>query len=156
MISCLQEKLLRVSQPFPDQGLRFLFLLNNTYFMWQQLHPSSALEPHMSALTCKIDDHIQSYLQVSWAPVLSCLHEPTPLCLGRYSPLAKFQLEFQKTSTVQKLWKVPDPELRGRLRKAIIEKVSSGFTKYLEDYNVNSPRVTSQELEETLKELIEG
>jgi hypothetical protein len=140
MISCLQEKLLRVSQPFPDQGLRFLFFLNNTYFMWQQLHPSSALEPHMSALTCKIDEHIQSYLQVSWAPVLSCLHDPTPLCLGRYSPLAKFQLEFQKTSTVQKLWMVPDPELRGRLRKAIIEKVSSGFTKYLEDYNVNSPR----------------
>jgi hypothetical protein len=51
---------------------------------------------------------------------------------------------------------VPDPELRGRLRKAIIEKVSSGFTKYLEDYNVNSPRITSQVLEETLQELFEG
>ncbi|KAF8672873.1 hypothetical protein HU200_049211 [Digitaria exilis] len=125
MASCLEEKLAKMSQAFPtDQSLRFLFLLNNAYFMWQQLHPSPRLESHMLALTCKIDEHIRSYLEASWEPVLSCLHDPTPLCLGRYSPLAKFKLQFQKTSTAQKLWRVPDPELRRRLRTVIINKVN--------------------------------
>ncbi|CAN6162645.1 unnamed protein product [Urochloa humidicola] len=156
MLSCLQEKLSQLSKSFSDQSLRFLFLLNNTYFTWQQLHPSSSVESHMPVLTCKIDEHMQSYLQASWAPVMSCLHDPTPLCLGRYSPLAKFKLEFQKTSTTQMLWKVPDPELKRRLRKAIIDKVNSGFTKYLEDYNIITPKVTPQELEETLQQLFEG
>ncbi|CAN6173665.1 unnamed protein product [Urochloa humidicola] len=156
MLSCLQEKLSQLSKSFPDQSLRFLFLLNNTYFMWQQLHPNSSLESHMPALTCKIDEHMQSYLQASWEPVMSCLRHPTPLCLGRYSPLAKFKLEFQKTSTAQMLWKVPDPELKRMLRKAIIDKVNSGFTKYMEDYNIITPKVTPQELEETLQQIFEG
>ncbi|OEL31075.1 hypothetical protein BAE44_0007906 [Dichanthelium oligosanthes] len=156
MIFGLQEKLARVSQSFPDQSLRFLFLLNNTYFVWQQLHTTSNLEPYMPALTRKIDDHMQRYLQMSWIPVLSCLQDPTPLCLGRYSPLAKFQSEFQKTYTAQKLWKVPDPELRRRLRKAIIETVISAFTRYLEDNKITTPRVTQLELEDMLQDLFEG
>ncbi|KAF8686869.1 hypothetical protein HU200_043374 [Digitaria exilis] len=156
MISCLQEKLLRVSQTLPDQSLRFLFLLNNTYFIWQQLHPSLHLESHMLALTCKIDEHIRSYVQASWEPVLSCLHDPTPLCLGRYSPLAKFKLQFHKTSTAQKLWRVPDPEMRRRLRTVIINKVNSVLTKYLEDYDIITPGVTPQEIEEILQETFEG
>ncbi|CAO2206141.1 unnamed protein product [Urochloa humidicola] len=160
IISCLQENLARVSQPFPDQSLRFLFLLNNTHFMWQQIrhHPSYALGLYMPALARKIDEHIQRYLEMSWIPVVSDsgLLDPTPLCLGRYSPLAKFESKFQKTYAAQKLWKVPNPELRRRLRKAIIETVIPAFTKYLEDNKITAPRVTQQELEDMLQDLFEG
>ncbi|CAO2200954.1 unnamed protein product [Urochloa humidicola] len=157
MVSSLQENLARVYQPFPDQSLRFLFLLNNTHFMWQQLRRTSHPFPvYMRPVACKIDEHIQRYLQASWIPVVSGLHDPTPLCFGRYSPLAKFQTEFQKTYTAQKLWKVPDPELRTKLRKAIIETVIPVFTKYLEDNRIIAPRVTQQELEDMLQDLFEG
>ena len=81
MVSSLEEKLIRVSQSFPDQSLRFLFLINNTYFIGQQLHHD---------LTHKIDRYIESYLQVSWAPVLKCLNNPTFHCFTRNSPLPKF------------------------------------------------------------------
>ncbi|CAO2206139.1 unnamed protein product [Urochloa humidicola] len=157
MLSSLQENLARVSQSFSDQSLRFLFLLNNTHFMWQQLrHDSHGLGLYMVALSSKIYGHVQRYLQASWIPVVSGLHDPTPLCLGRYSPLAKFESEFHKTYTAQKLWKVPDPELRRRLRKAIIETVIPAFTKYLEDNKITAPRVTQQELEDMLQDLFEG
>ncbi|CAO2206137.1 unnamed protein product [Urochloa humidicola] len=160
MVSSLQENIARVSQSFPDQSqsLRFLFLLNNTHFMCQQLHCPNGygLEFYVPALARKIDEHIQRYLQVSWIPVVSGLHDPMPLCLGRYSPLAKFKSEFQKTYTAQKLWKVPDPELRRRLRKAIIETVIPAFTKYLADNKITTPRVTQQELEDMLQNLFEG
>ncbi|CAL5003343.1 unnamed protein product [Urochloa decumbens] len=155
--SCVQENLVRVSQSFPDQSLRFLFLLNNTHFLWQQLHhPSYGLDLFLPELTRKIDDHIQRYLQMSWIPVVSGLHDPTPLCFGRFSSLAKFEAEFQKTYTAQKLWKVADPELRKRLRKAIIGTVIPTYTKYLEDKKITAPRVTQQELEDMLQDLFEG
>ncbi|CAO2206144.1 unnamed protein product [Urochloa humidicola] len=158
MLSCLQENLDRVSQSFPDQSLRFLFLLNNTHFMWQQLQdPSLSYALAMWVFTRKIDERIQRYLQASWIPVVSGLHGPTPLCFGRYhSPLAKFESEFHKTYSAQKLWKVPDPELRGRLRKAIIETVIPAFAKYLEDNKITAPRVTQQELEDMLQNIFEG
>jgi len=59
---------------------------------------------------------------------------------------------FQSTYAAQKLQKVPGPELRERLRQAIIERVVPGFTEYLEDNN----RITPQELEKMLQELFKG
>ncbi|CAO2153120.1 unnamed protein product [Urochloa humidicola] len=146
MVSSLQEKLDKRSETFPDHSLRSIFLINNTYFIEQQLH-----------LTTKIEDYIQKYLQVSWEPMLSCLQNHAPnYCFKTNSALPKFELEFQKTYTAQKLWKVPDPELRTRLRKAIVEKVVSGLTRYLEDNNVTNPGITPHEREEMLLELFEG
>lgn len=80
-----------------------------------------------------------------------------PLCFGKnYSPLAKFESEFHKTYTSQKLWKVPDPKLRKTLRKAIIQKIVPAYTDYINDNNVTSPKLTPKDLEEMLQEMFEG
>ncbi|CAL4989456.1 unnamed protein product [Urochloa decumbens] len=155
-VSSLQVRLAKRSESFPDHSLRFLFLINNTQFIWQQLHSLYRIKYHVATLTPKIEDYIQKYLQVSWEPVLSCLHNDTPRCFRTNSALPKFDSEFQKIYTAQKLWKVPDPKLRTRLREAIVEKVVSGLTSYLEDNNVTNPGVTPQEREEMLMELFEG
>ncbi|CAN6341305.1 unnamed protein product [Urochloa humidicola] len=164
MASCLEEKLSNMSESFPDQGLRFLFLLNNSDFIRERLQCnswySSSLQAHAAALLGKVEGYMDSYLQVSWAPVLSCLSNPTPLCLfGKYyypPPLPKFESEFQKMYTTQKLWKVHDPELRTRLRTAITEEIITGYTKYIEEDNITTPRICPQELEGMLQELFEG
>ncbi|KAL6873947.1 hypothetical protein ACP4OV_014029 [Aristida adscensionis] len=123
-------------------------------------HSKAAAKFPIYALSCKIENYIQEYLQVSWEPVMSCLDDPTPqLCLnlGKSSPMLKFESEFQKTYIAQKLWKVPDPVLRTKLRKAIIKKVTSGFTKHLEDNNnITTSRFTPEELKEMLEDLFEG
>ncbi|CAO2186662.1 unnamed protein product [Urochloa humidicola] len=173
MVSCLEEKLVKMSGSFPDQGLGLLFLLNNSYFIRETLLSSfllsnssfirgspqkySSLDVHVAALFEKVEGYIESYLQVSWEPVLSCLPNPThPRFWKRYSPLYKFESQFQKTYNTQMLWKVPDPKLRKTLRIAINEKIVPDYTKYIEDNNVTTPELTPQKLEEMLQELFEG
>ena len=132
-------------------------MLNNSYFIRQQNLLIDLDIFDIAQLTRKVEDYMESYLQVSWAPVLSCLLTPSPRCFGKnYSPLPKFDSEFQKTYSSQKLWKVPDPELRKTLRRAITEKIISGYTKYIEDSNVTTLKFTPQNLEEMLQELFEG
>jgi hypothetical protein len=157
IVSSLEVKLAKRSESFPDHSLRLLFLINNTHFIQQQLHPLFRIKHNIAVLTPKIEGYIQQYLQASWAPVMSCLYSHTPpRWFRKNSALPKFDLEFQKTYSAQKLWKVPDPELRTRLRKAIVEKVTAGLTGFLEVNNVTSPGVSTQERERMLLELFEG
>lgn len=171
MSSCLEEKLVNKPESFQDESLRFLFLLNNSYFMWQQLLPvwyfpkfnvSSPAAISFMELTAKyitrVEGYMESYLQVSWASVVSCLFNPMPPFYRtvKASPLTKFESAFCKTYAAQKLWKVPDPELRKKLRKAITEKIMPAYTNFIEDNNVTTPKFIPQELEGMLQELFEG
>ena len=162
IIRSLEESLTRVSQSFPDQSLRFLFMANNFYFLWHQLLSQNLLlDVPTDVLAHKIDSYINSYLQVSWTPVLKPLHShSSPCCFFfmRYSAQHKFLSEFEKAYVEQKLWKVPDPELRKVLRTAIVDKVISAFTKFLEDGGVSASRVivSPESLQEMLEELFEG
>jgi hypothetical protein len=157
MMSSLEKKLTRVSQSFPDLSHQLLFLLNNSHFVWHQLRANPLLDGLMQALTRRIDGYIYRYLQASWTPVLKPLHNRTLCCFMRYSSLREFESKFDKTYAAQKLWKVPDPELREELRTAIVHKVISAFTRFLQDSGVgSSSKVTPEKLEEMLEELFEG
>jgi len=161
MVSCLQEKLAKISESFPNQGLKFLFLLNNSYYI-QEIHSLYLYSLQRRSeivvnLTHKIEGYMEKYLQVSWALLLSCLFNPTSTCLGKnYSPLSKFESEFQKMYTTQKQWKVPDPRLRRRLRKVMTNKIIPGYTEYIEDEKVTSPKISPLEMEAMLQEIFEG
>ncbi|CAN6202476.1 unnamed protein product [Urochloa humidicola] len=110
----------------------------------------------------KIQGFIEAYLDASWEPVMSYLyHGVSHGFLRCRGALDKFESEFQRTCATQKLWKVPNPELRKRLRKAIIEKVIPGYSEYLTERTArgksNRPHTsTPLELEELLEELFEG
>ncbi|CAN6200455.1 unnamed protein product [Urochloa humidicola] len=161
MVSCLEKKLAKMSESFPNKSLGLLFLINNLYSLWQQLHPMYDTKFNMPVLTCKIEDYIDKYLQEAWAPVLARLQSSSPSTLQfgrRYFPLSKFESEFRKTHNDQKLWKVPDPELRKKLRKAIADKVASGFTNFLQENTVSTrgSTITPREVEDMLQELFEG
>ncbi|KAL6873956.1 hypothetical protein ACP4OV_014038 [Aristida adscensionis] len=78
IVSCLEQKLVEISQSFTDPGRGLLFLLNNTYYIYDQLYYKPASFLTSTQLPQKIEDHIQNYLRLSWEPMLSCLHETTP------------------------------------------------------------------------------
>ena len=164
MVSSVQEKLANKSESFQDQALRFLFLLNNANMIWKYLidYPFPSHQVHVTVLAGKVESYMQSYLQLSWAPPLSCLLNPTPIFFGRKrhnSSLSKFESEFKKVYTTQKLWKVLDPELRKMLRKAIAEKIIPVYTKYIKDYKfiiITTPKFRPQMLEDMLQEIFEG
>jgi hypothetical protein len=95
MVSCLQGKLANISQSISDQAIRSLFLLNNLNLIQESQHF------YYHGLNHQIEGHIERYLQISWAPLLSCLFNPTPLCLGKNcSPLSKFVSKFTTRNVV--------------------------------------------------------
>jgi hypothetical protein len=66
MVSCLEEKLAKMSQSFTDQGLRYMFLINNSTYMLQQLQTTygNNLHSYFAALDRRIEDYIQAYLKL--------------------------------------------------------------------------------------------
>ena len=146
-----------------NPSLRYMFLLNNSYFteqvseLWRH-HQRLKLTPE-----CK--KHMDSYLDVSWGHVLSCIPKskfPEPLCRWiNTSSLAKFESAFHQTYQAWKLWKVPDSRLRDVLRKAITKRVISGYCDHLNKHPrleklVGRERRSPEVLEEMLGELFEG
>ncbi|OEL21086.1 hypothetical protein BAE44_0017893 [Dichanthelium oligosanthes] len=110
----------------------------------------------------KIQNFMEAYLDVSWEPVMSCLYHDIPRGFLRCGgALDKFESEFQRTYAAHRMWKVPNPELRKRLRKAVSEKVISGYSQYMTERTArgksNRPATrTPLDLEELLEELFEG
>lgn len=175
-IGYLKDLLLRKSEMWClDPSLRYLFLLNNSYFVVQVLSkPSVSLNPDLWSrhhLTLKLapecKKHMDSYLDVSWGHVLSYIPKsrfPGPIQRWiKTSPLSKFESAFQKTYQAQKFWKVPDPWLRDALRRAITERVVSGYCDYLGEHPELEKHVcfgresnSSEVLKEMLGELFEG
>ena len=167
-INYLKGLLFTKSESCSDQGLRYLFLLNNSYFVTHVVSESSgSFIPDLRYLTlppeCK--KYMDSYLDVSWGHVLSCIPKsrfPGPMhCWINTSSLAKFESAFHKTYQIQKLWKVPDPRLRDALRRAIIERVITGYRNYQEEHpelekHIDRGSSSPEVLEEMLGELFEG
>ena len=109
--------------------------------------------------------YMDSYLDVSWGHVLSCIPKSRfPGPIHRWintSSLVKFESAFHKTYQTQKLWKVPDPQLRDELRTVITQRVVSGYRSYLEEHpelekHVGRESSSPEVLEEMLGELFEG
>lgn len=107
MVSSLERKpftmLHRAFLQDETESLRFLFLINNFHYLLQEFCTICRLDFPKVSLTRKIGHYIDSYLHVSWGPVLKCLQDPvTPRCFTGYSSLPKFESKFQKTYDTQK------------------------------------------------------
>uniref|UniRef100_A0A0E0PLJ9 Exocyst subunit Exo70 family protein n=1 Tax=Oryza rufipogon TaxID=4529 RepID=A0A0E0PLJ9_ORYRU len=153
MLINFEDQLEKNSESFSDPSLRYLFLLNNSYFVREEfLEPSNYVYILPSGTTLKFMQYQEKYMLASWEPVLYCLHEKMPLWFPKHSSqLARFKSEFQKTFRHQKLWKVPNPRLRQKLREAIIDKVITGYKRYLEKCSSDL-----QDMEDMVNELFEG
>jgi hypothetical protein len=162
MIRYLKDLLLWKSELCSDPSLRYLFLLNNSCFVEQLTKICES--GNEWKLTTECQGYMDSYVDVSWAPVLSCIpksHYPGPL--GRWfttSSLAKFQSVFHKIYKAQRFWKVPDPRLRSLLRRTIINRVILGYRYYLKQHpelekQVNGGSSSPDVLEKMLGELFE-
>ncbi|KAM3298629.1 hypothetical protein ACQJBY_040219 [Aegilops geniculata] len=170
----LKDLLLRKSESCSDPSLRYLFLLNNSYFVAQVvpepsvslLNPDELWPGHHQTLelTPECKKYMDSYLDASWGHVLSCIPKSRS---GRWyvwinaSSVAKFESAFHKTYQAQKFWKVPDPRLRDALRRAIAERVISGYHLYPDEHpeleqhigrKISSPEV----FKDMLGQLFEG
>jgi len=109
------------------------------------------------------EKYMDSYLDVSWGYVMSCLPQTKSTWPSYYSwpETSAFQSAFYTTYRSHKFWKVPDPRLRFLLRKTIINKVISGYRDCLKERpeieKKYSHKITSpDDMEKMLGELFEG
>ncbi|KAI5009944.1 hypothetical protein ZWY2020_012081 [Hordeum vulgare] len=181
-IDYLKDVLLRKSELCSNLSLRYLFLLNNLYFVCQVLsEPSVLLDYVVSPLqfssliiTPECVKYLDRYLDVSWRHLMSTLDcEPNldfcgPLnhwmwiksSLAKFK-LAKFEAALHKTYKAQKFWRVPDPSLRGALRRTIVKEVIGRYNYYIEHHpeiveHVSDGNSSPDALEKMLRELFEG
>lgn len=187
-IRYLNNLLLRKSELCSDQSLRYLFLLNNSSLVAQMFtfQPRWHGNGSVLELTPECEQHIDNFLVGSWGQVMSHIREPffMDTCLDvscgtmlfcilqrgshgsrqhrkNASSLAKFESAFQTTYQAQKLWKVPNPQLRDELRTVIAETVISGYRDHLRDHpelaeHLSRGSSTPEVMEEMLGELFEG
>ncbi|BAS93668.1 Os05g0369100 [Oryza sativa Japonica Group] len=160
MLINFEDQLEKNSESFSDPSLRYQFLLNNSYFVREEfLEPSNYVYILPSGTTLKFMQYQEKYMLASWEPVLYCLQDKMPLWFPKHSSqLSRFKSEFQKTCTPhQKLWKVPNPRLRQKLREAITDKVITGYKRYLEDHpELEKCSSDLQDMEDMVNELFEG
>uniref|UniRef100_A0A0D9WFS0 Exocyst subunit Exo70 family protein n=1 Tax=Leersia perrieri TaxID=77586 RepID=A0A0D9WFS0_9ORYZ len=161
MIINFLDQLEKKSELFADRSLRYIFLLNNSYFIQEQFLATNTDYSFPSNKGIRYWYYQNCYLDVSWEPVLSSLYlyNKMPKFFPKYSPqlLARFNSEFQKACKHQKLWKVPSAEHRNSLRKTISDKVITVYRKYLEGHL--EPEKCSSDLlamEDMVNELFEG
>ncbi|KAF7004691.1 hypothetical protein CFC21_019888 [Triticum aestivum] len=167
-IEYLEDLLLRKSELCSDPSLRYIFLLNNSHFVAQVSEPSVSLYLEQWSelnLTPECKKLMDSYLDVSWGHVLSCIPKsrfPGPIhCWINTSSLTKFESAFRKTYQAQKFWKVQDPQLRDLLRRAIAERVIPGYRDFLEEHpelekHIGRGSSSPEVFKKMLGELFEG
>ncbi|KAL5987841.1 hypothetical protein ACLOJK_035597 [Asimina triloba] len=177
MISMLESNLENKSQLYTDVSLKHFFLMNNIFYMAQQVKESKLgpllgenwIQEHNE----KYQWHAENYESASWSPVLSFLrdegiHIPQPGSFSKASLKVRFQcfkLAFEEIYGTQTAWFIPDAKLRQDLRISISLKLLQAFQMFLAMYFSQLPRkrhgdnyikYCSKDLQGFLLDLFEG
>ncbi|CAD6337437.1 unnamed protein product [Miscanthus lutarioriparius] len=168
LISCLEAVLEEKSAALAFPGLRQVFVLNNTFAIVRRAVRSDLklfLPPGwVRVREERMEGYIKGYMDASWKPVVSRLDgggtktKSGAALRRRSNRLSAFYTALENTCSAQRCWKVPNPVIRGILRKTVAENVVPVYRRYLEDHpevEVAKGR-TVEELEQHLSDLFEG
>ncbi|CAN6164846.1 unnamed protein product [Urochloa humidicola] len=169
LISCMEAVLEEKSGALAFPGLRQVFMLNNTFAIVRRAVRSDLrcflTKEWFSVRDKRMEGYIKDYMEASWAPVVSRLDDdtgsgkkPYAVLRRRTSRLGAFYTALENACSAQRCWKVPNPVLRGILRKTVSASVVPAYCRYLEDHPEVEVAVgrTAEELEEQLSNLFEG
>ncbi|EAZ36052.1 hypothetical protein OsJ_20359 [Oryza sativa Japonica Group] len=166
LISRLEAVLEEKSGELAFPGLRQVFMLNNTHAIVRRAVRSDLamfLPPGWTrAREERMEGYVKSYLDASWAPVVSRLAaaatKPAAVSVlrRRRDPLAAFNSALENACSAQRCWKVPSPVLRRVLRRTVSEHVVPAYRRCLEAAETPAAARTVEELERQLSELFEG
>lgn len=168
LISCLETVLEEKSAALAFPGLRQVFMLNNTFAIVCRAMRSELkllLPPGwVRVREQRMEAYINGYMDASWKPVVSLLdgggtRTKPGAALGRRSNrLSAFFTSLENACSAQRCWKIPNPVIRGILRKTVTENVMPVYRRYLQEHpevEVAKGR-TAEELEQHLSDLFEG
>ncbi|XP_073003256.1 exocyst complex component EXO70A1-like [Typha latifolia] len=175
LISHLKVKLEEVSRDDEHPELQCLFMMNNMSYIVQKVK-NSGLEGLMGDdwVQCRLGDiewYMDRYLTDSWEKLLSYFNFDE----GRRRKVSKvelkkrfksFNLDFENICMIQAGWKVPDPQLREKLRMAVCDKVVPSYRLFLRRMAVHLVAIqkdaakyskfSPEDLQDRLSDLFEG
>lgn len=145
-------------------GPRHLILANNTSFILNRAAEAGDVasllgEAWAARRRSRLEQHVASYVDSCWAPVVAILE--APVCGGCGRPakiLAEFNTAFTRARDSELCREVPDPVLRAALRNAVSEMVVPAYCAFLQKHPKlgKSVRYTAGDVAESLSELFEG
>ncbi|KAJ3696814.1 hypothetical protein LUZ61_000519 [Rhynchospora tenuis] len=155
-----------------EPGKQEIFLINNLHYVLN-LVKDSVLKLQLSIdwfqeLHERIDMLLSRYLKLCWDNVLTFLinknlrqRKGMMLFVSTYKAvlrqkLKKFNSAFEATCSSQSSWKVPNPELRQEIRRAISEMVVPVYKLFLAENHLDPEMYTPKSLEDTIFGLFEG
>ncbi|XAR50326.1 hypothetical protein NMG60_11004617 [Bertholletia excelsa] len=142
LIKSLELNLEEKSKMYEDNGMQYVFLMNNLLYIVEKVRDSELgkllgdnwVRKHRG----KIRQYATSYLRTSWSKTLSCLKDEG---IGGSSSNASkmalkerfknFNANFEEVYRIQTSWKVPNAQLREELRISISEKVLPAYRAFL-------------------------
>lgn len=169
------ESVVQESSSYVSEGLKFLFLMNNTDFVLRQVEESD-VRLMVGAQWIKkrhnnIKQYMRCYLCSSWKQVVHPLETATTSSEKRLknsflkifyptpSPLRSFESALNKVCKSQMHWKVCSPVLRVELRRSVIEYVVQAYRAYrdnLEESVSGDLEDLEPNLKSKLSDLFEG
>ncbi|KAF0927792.1 hypothetical protein E2562_036212 [Oryza meyeriana var. granulata] len=166
LMICLESMLNKASEAYESQGLQCFFLVNNLHFAVKQVEGSELIsilgQSWVQVHRDFIEQYMKTYVDLSWGPALSCLSPRTGLlggCFSQPSSTVRFSLKFDSTYYNQECWKVEDPQLREKVRRAVCDKVILAYQAHLDKYMKGKRKhewYTPELLKAQLMKLFEG
>nr|XP_027061778.1 exocyst complex component EXO70B1-like [Coffea arabica] len=176
LILSLELNLDEKSSMYEEEGLKFVFLMNNILYIVQKVKDSDLAkylgDDWIRKRRGQIRKHATSYLRASWSKVLSCLKDEG--IGGSSSNASKVLLKerfknfnacFEDIYRIQTAWKVPDLQLRDELKISISEKLIPAYRSFMGRFGSHLEsgkhagkyiKYTSEDLENYLSHLFEG
>lgn len=141
LIICLESMLNKAPEAYESQGLQCFFLMNNLHFVVKQVEGSELIsllgQSWVQVHREFIEQYLKTYVDLSWGPAISCLSARTGMlggCFSQPSSTVRFSLQFDSTYYNQECWKVEDPQLREKVRRAVCDKVILAYQAHLDKY----------------------
>uniref|UniRef100_A0A1J3H3K7 Exocyst subunit Exo70 family protein n=1 Tax=Noccaea caerulescens TaxID=107243 RepID=A0A1J3H3K7_NOCCA len=183
LMTSLESNLEEKSKLYEDGAFRYVFLMNNIYYVVQKVKDSELGkllgDDWVRKRRGQIRQYATGYLRASWSKVLSALRDENvggspSYGRGSSSSTSKmalkerfrgFNASFEELYRLQTAWKVPDPQLREELRISISEKVIPAYRAF---FGRNKSQIeggrhagkyikyTPDDLESYLPDLFEG
>ncbi|KAI3946678.1 hypothetical protein MKW92_043067 [Papaver armeniacum] len=149
--SSLKSNLDVKSLLYTDDALRYIFLMNNIFYMVSKVKKNSNLKQFFGDYwigqhVAEYQEYAMNYERTTWSPVLNLLTQEGMFVPGSHSVskrvikkrLKDFNLSFEEVYKNQTAWLIPDDRLREELQISVSTKVFQAYSTFLGRYDVTS------------------
>ncbi|KAI3853152.1 hypothetical protein MKX03_004397 [Papaver bracteatum] len=154
---------------YTDDSLRYIFLMNNIFYMVSRVKKNSNLRNFFGDYwirqhVAEYQGYAMDYERATWRPILNLLRYKGMFIPGTRSVSKRvfkervkdFNLSFEKVYKSQTAWLIPDPQLREERRISVSTNVFQAYRTVIWMHDGKFIKYSSDELEAYISYLFGG